>query len=75
VSLFSYKTFGKRPTGKDLERLKKSPYYRRKGFVFMGTKPSANIATELMKEYSQSSLETRKPKINIPVIRGKTNFG
>jgi len=68
VSLFSYKTFGKRPAGKDLERLKKSPYYRRKGFVFMGTKPSANIATELMKEYSQSSLEIRKPKINIPVI-------
>jgi len=68
VSIFNFKTFGKRPLGKDLERCKQSPYYRKRGFVFMGTKPSTNIATELMKEYSQSSAKDRAPKIEIPVI-------
>lgn len=41
----------------------------------MGTKPSANIATELMKEYANSSKDARSPKIEIPVIhRLKKDF-
>jgi len=34
----------------------------------MGTKPSANIATELMKEYRNSSSKERSPYIEIPVV-------
>ena len=34
----------------------------------MGTKPSTNIASELMREYRQSSKQQRSPKIEIPVI-------
>jgi len=67
VNIFNYKTFGKRPSGKDLARIKQSPYYKKRGFVFMGTKPNANIASELMKAYAKSSKEARSPKIEIPV--------
>lgn len=68
MNILQYKTFGKRPSKNDLERIKKSPYYRKRGFVFMGTKPSANIATELMKEYRNSSSKERSPYIEIPVV-------
>jgi len=69
------KTFGKIPSAKEIEQLKKSPYYRKRGFVFMGTKPSASIGIQIAREYFKSSIKERIPKIQIPVVfRTKQDF-
>lgn len=62
------KTFGKVPSSKEREALKKSPYYRKKGFVFMGTKPNASIGFQIAREYAYSSKKERAPQIEIPVF-------
>ncbi len=62
------KTFGKIPAPEAVEQLKKSPYYRKRGFVFMGTKPSASIGLQIAREYAKSSKKSRAPKIAIPVV-------
>jgi len=62
------KTFGKIPTPQQIEQLKKSPYYRKRGFVFMGTTPSASIGFQIAQEYLKSSKKQRAPQIQIPVI-------
>lgn len=62
------KTFGKIPSAKEIEILKKSPYYRKRGFVFMGTKPDASIGIQIAREYAKSSKKERAPQIQIPVV-------
>jgi len=73
VAIINLKTFGKKPNKQAVAQLKKSPYYRKRGFAFMGTKPNAGIGIQIAKAYAKSSKKERSPNKKIPIVNHTKN--